>query len=80
MSHLPLCYISHKVVYDASSHCTIVFTRGIISLHILCSGTGSVLFGARYLYRGAGGFHYKHPCFTAVVVMARVCAVHFGRG
>lgn len=80
VSYLPLRYISHKAVYDASSHCTTVFTRGIIGLYILCSGTGSVLFGARYLYRGAGGFHYKRSCFTVVVVMAGVCTVHFEWG
>lgn len=78
--HLPLCYISHKAIYDASSHCTIVFAWDIIGLSILCSGTGSVLFGARYLYRGAGGLHYKRSCFTTVVVMAGVCAVHFEWG
>lgn len=80
MSHLPLRYISHKAIYGTTSHYTIGAVGSLIGLHILCSGTGSVLFGARYLYRGAGGFHYKRPCFTAVVIMAGVCAVHFGWG
>lgn len=52
VSHLPLCYISQKAVYDASSHCTTVFTRGIFSLHVLCSSTGSVLL-VRGTYTGA---------------------------
>lgn len=80
MCYLPLCYISQKAVYDASSYCTTVFTRGIISLHVLCSGTGSVLFGAWHLYGGAGRLHYKYTYFTAVVVVAGVCAVHFRWG
>lgn len=80
VSHLPLCYISQKAVYDASSHCTTVFTRGIFSLHVLCSSTGSVLFGTWYLYGGAGRLYYKYTCFTAVIVMAGVCAVHFEWG
>lgn len=82
VSHLPLCYISHKAIYDTTSHYTIGAVGSLIGLYILCPGAGSVLFGARYLYGGAGGFYYKHPCFTAVGVMAGVCAVHseWGQG
>lgn len=78
MCYLPLCYISHKDIYGTSPHYTIVLIGSIISLYVLCSGTGSVLFGAWYLYGGAGRFHYKCPCFTAVVIMAGVCAGSMG--
>lgn len=82
--NLPLCYISHKAIYGTTSHYTIGAVGSLVDLYILCSGTSSVLFGAWYLYWGAGRLHYKYPCFTAVIVMAGVCAVHFewrcGRG
>lgn len=80
MCYLPLCYISHKAIYGTTSHYTIGAVGSLIGLYILCSGTGSVLFGAWHLYGGAGRLHYKYTYFTAVVVMAGVCAVHFRWG